>query len=224
MRPSAPPSPGKRELLLEAAALVFARQGFVSTRVADIAEEAGVGKGTVYEYFSSKDELFFAVLQSISEAILSRLRDIAARGADAAETLGEVMRDAARVVSEQRELQPMNLDFCAYSRGTPFELRFRKAVNAMLGDARDLIVGILRDGQRRGELRSEIDPEGVATMLVAAFDGVGMHYWLDPELELEVAVEAFTVALLRGLSPEGRRTACNPVSEQPYDEPEGGHG
>ena len=50
----------KRPRLVEAAAAVFAEKGYASTRVADIAVRAGVGKGTVYEYFSSKDELLFA--------------------------------------------------------------------------------------------------------------------------------------------------------------------
>jgi AcrR family transcriptional regulator len=47
----------KRRNILDAAITVFARQGFHSTRVSDIADEAGVAYGLVYHYFNSKDEV-----------------------------------------------------------------------------------------------------------------------------------------------------------------------
>ena len=63
----------KRPRLVEAACAVFAEKGYASTRVAEIAERAGVGKGTVYEYFSSKEELLFAVFESINATRVERL-------------------------------------------------------------------------------------------------------------------------------------------------------
>ena len=47
----------KRRIILEAAVRVFARQGFHTCRVADIADEARVAYGLVYHYFSSKEEI-----------------------------------------------------------------------------------------------------------------------------------------------------------------------
>lgn len=53
----------KRQQILEAALTVFARDGFHKAKVEDIALVAGVGKGTVYHYFSGKHELFQAMLE-----------------------------------------------------------------------------------------------------------------------------------------------------------------
>jgi AcrR family transcriptional regulator len=53
----------KRNLIVEAAARVFARSGYSSAVVADIALQANIGKGTIYEYFKSKEDLFFAVFE-----------------------------------------------------------------------------------------------------------------------------------------------------------------
>src|SRR6185295_13232234 len=53
----AAPAIDKRRQILDAAIRVFARQGFHATRVADIADEAGVAYGLVYHYFKSKDEV-----------------------------------------------------------------------------------------------------------------------------------------------------------------------
>lgn len=57
-------SGGKKELLFAAAAQVFAEKGFHTAKVEEIAQLAGVGKGTVYEYFSSKEKLFIEMLEN----------------------------------------------------------------------------------------------------------------------------------------------------------------
>lgn len=55
--------PTKRELIQEAALKVFGEKGFYKARIDDIAKAAGVGKGTVYEYFRSKEHLFSEILK-----------------------------------------------------------------------------------------------------------------------------------------------------------------
>ena len=56
-----------RDRILHEAAGEFARLGFEQANINVIAERAGIGKGTIYLYFSSKRELFIAMLQSIAE-------------------------------------------------------------------------------------------------------------------------------------------------------------
>jgi AcrR family transcriptional regulator len=50
-------SAGKRDLILAAARECFAEAGFAATRISDIAQAAGIGKGTVYEYINNKEDL-----------------------------------------------------------------------------------------------------------------------------------------------------------------------
>src|SRR5262247_2003305 len=57
-------SDDKRERLLAAAAAVFAERDFHRVQVSDVAERAGVGKGTVYLYFPTKDDLHRAALEA----------------------------------------------------------------------------------------------------------------------------------------------------------------
>ena len=57
----------KRERLLAAAAAVFAERDFHRVQVSDVAERAGVGKGTVYLYFPTKDDLHRAALEASLE-------------------------------------------------------------------------------------------------------------------------------------------------------------
>ncbi|MHA6794609.1 TetR/AcrR family transcriptional regulator [Pseudonocardia bannensis] len=64
---------GRRELLLEVAADLIARHGFAKTAVADVAEAAGIAKGSVYREFASKDELLAALLRTRSLRLIERV-------------------------------------------------------------------------------------------------------------------------------------------------------
>ena len=64
----------KRRLILDAAVRVFARRGYHTSRVGDIAEEAGVAHGLLYHYFSSKEELLETVFRSTWTELLDAMR------------------------------------------------------------------------------------------------------------------------------------------------------
>lgn len=63
----------KRSAILGAAASVFNQKGFYQANISEIAEEAGIGKGTVYEYFNSKDELFIQVIEFNIDRYVKRI-------------------------------------------------------------------------------------------------------------------------------------------------------
>src|ERR671939_747698 len=69
----------KRRQILDAAVRVFARQGFHSSRVSDIADEAGVAYGLVYHYFRSKEEVLDTLFVERWEILLQVIRDADAR-------------------------------------------------------------------------------------------------------------------------------------------------
>ena len=69
----------KQETILDAAARVFAAREFHEVLIDDVASAAGVGKGTIYRYFETKDELFFATVlygfDQLAGALSVSLRD-----------------------------------------------------------------------------------------------------------------------------------------------------
>ena len=77
----------KRRLILDAAVRVFARQGFHTCRVADIADEAGVAYGLVYHYFQSKDEVLDTLFLERWELLLAAIGEIDERDIPAREKL-----------------------------------------------------------------------------------------------------------------------------------------
>ena len=69
----------KRRLILDAAVRVFARQGFHTCRVSDIADEAGVAYGLVYHYFRSKDEVLDTLFLERWNVLLEAIREVDAQ-------------------------------------------------------------------------------------------------------------------------------------------------
>ena len=54
----------KKELILKKAFDLFCEKGYMETKIIDIADAAGIGKGTVYEYFGSKEDLFLEIFEN----------------------------------------------------------------------------------------------------------------------------------------------------------------
>ena len=69
-------APDKRRLILDAAVRVFARNGYPSSRVGDIAEEAGIAHGLLYHYFPSKEEVLATVFRENWSELLARFRRV----------------------------------------------------------------------------------------------------------------------------------------------------
>ncbi|MGE5599330.1 MAG: TetR/AcrR family transcriptional regulator [Bacteroidota bacterium] len=67
----------RREAILQAAVKAFTKWGYASTKIADIAAEAGISHGLVYHYFQSKDQIFGALVDLAMQVALQTTRDAA---------------------------------------------------------------------------------------------------------------------------------------------------
>jgi len=63
------PADARRAQLLDAAKRVFVRRGFAAANIADICEEAGVARGTIYQYFRNKRDVLIALLDDVAERV-----------------------------------------------------------------------------------------------------------------------------------------------------------
>ena len=90
------PAVDKRRIILDAAVRVFARQGFHTCRVSDIADEAGVAYGLVYHYFQSKDEVLDTLFLERWEVMLAAIDEIDAQPLSARAKLEAIARSFSR--------------------------------------------------------------------------------------------------------------------------------
>lgn len=191
----------KRERIIEAAARVFARKGFFSASVAEIAAEAGVGKGTIYGYVSSKDDLFFAVFEWITETSWTQARiGISALGAAASDKLRALSRSLLDQWAGMNEFYGLVMEFWSASASSRHRDRFMRMFRQIYSNFRGTVSGLIREGIERGEFRNDVDPDAVAAALVGTWDALILQAWFDDAFDLETTTERFLSVVLRGMA------------------------
>jgi AcrR family transcriptional regulator len=158
-------SNAKRELILAAAVRVFARKGFHTCRVGDIAEEAGVAHGLLYHYFASKDELLETIFRETWSELLAAIRDVEASGEPATEQLRQVAAILLR--SWRRDPDLVRVLVREVVRGGELQRRVDE-----IGAGHTALTRIVERGQASGEFRADLDAALAATIFYGAVEEV----------------------------------------------------
>src|SRR6516225_1395857 len=81
-----------RDALLDAMERLLARYGYRKTTMDDLAREAGIGKGSIYLHFPSKEEVALCSIDRVVDRLQGRLRELAASSGSVVERLREMLR------------------------------------------------------------------------------------------------------------------------------------
>ena len=156
----------KRRQIMEAAVRAFARKGYHSCRVGEIAEEAGVAYGLVYHYFGSKEEVLEEIFRDTWTQMLARIREVAASGEPAVEQVRKVTALLLRTWRRDPDLVRVLVREVTRS---PEQL---KRQIAEIGHAYEALGEIVVNGQRSGEFRDDLDPKVAAIVFYGALEEV----------------------------------------------------
>ena len=172
---SRPAAGDKREAILRAATTVFAHSGYFSSKVADIAREAGVADGTVYLYFKSKEEILHSIFdRSVDEAVAAAKKQIESL-TDPREKLRQIATLHLERLGADRDLAVV---FQVELRGsTKFMEEFSAAGFA---EYLALIRSTFEEGQRAGVFRAELNAKVVSKILFGALDEMATNWILSP--------------------------------------------
>ncbi|MGB5749648.1 MAG: TetR/AcrR family transcriptional regulator [Desulfobacterales bacterium] len=192
---------GKNIRIIEAAARVFAQKGYAGASVADIAVSAAIGKGTVYEYFDSKEELFFAVfewymLSTGRQASVS----ISALGGSAAERLMALSESIMGLWDEIKDAFTLTMEFWAASASSQMHDRLKPAFRELYGGFRGIIISLIREGIERGEFRPDVRTESIAAALVGTWDALFLQAWFEENFDPVITARDFLEIVIKGLS------------------------
>jgi len=158
----------RRDRILSAAGVEFARHGFAGARVERIAAAAGVNKQLLFHYFGSKGGLHRAALASL----LDRAITTSPPSRAPAERIREMVANLGALVASH----PSLLALLASRTGDPDSVA---AASEWLARAKEQTRQILQDGQRTGYVRDDVDVDAVAEVIVGAT--LGMTTAGDPE-------------------------------------------
>src|ERR1044071_2642451 len=95
-------APAREAEILDAARQVFARKGYDETRIQDVADACGIAKGTVYLYFRSKEELYWATVRRGVEEVHERSREALLAVEEAAARAGASSRTSGKAAAGAR--------------------------------------------------------------------------------------------------------------------------
>ena len=155
----------KREAIVRSAIKVFARKGYFSSKVADIAAEAGIADGTVYLYFKSKEDILHSIFdRAMAEFIAEGRRELAELKTPEAK-LRKIAELHLEKLGADRDLA---IVFQVELRGSTKFMREFSA--AGFAEYLDIIRKTIDEGQKTGAFRRDLKPIVAAKILYGALD------------------------------------------------------
>jgi AcrR family transcriptional regulator len=150
-----------RAKVVKAARRVFERDGYLNTRLADISAEAGVAAGTFYTYFSSKEEVFEAVIADGGEDLIPPGLSVTSSAADAIERISATHREFLAMYKRSARLWGL------FEQVIAMDKRFRNLRRRMADDILKRNAEGIRDLQAQGLADPDLDPVLAAAALAA---------------------------------------------------------
>jgi len=178
-----------RERILESARALFLRHGYSNTTVEEIAEAADVAQTTFFNYFQSKAALLREMTSEVSDRLEAMLAEELSTPGTAkrriAHFAGEAAREVGRVRGLARDVLRELLNTASHPGATlPYLTRVYEPFTR-----------ILREGQRAGDTRVDVEARLMAEMVVGTLN-IALVRWLDdPDYPFEERLDEFVVLI-----------------------------
>ncbi len=191
--------PTKRDEILAAAVARFSRDGYESTKWADIASDVGVGPTALYHYFDSKQHCLFVILDDAVQDALARFERITAAEPDFERAVKLVIADAFDVtVPDIQRLRVLEAEHGLLARrpsSAPERQRAKRAARAHTRDLELAWATFLERAMHAGAVRKS-DPRLLARAVLGLYNSI--WHWYRPEgiIPLEVVATFYSDKLL----------------------------
>jgi len=150
----------KKETILTAAARSFAKWGFRKTSVDQIAKEAKVGKGTIYNACESKEDLFYQVLHREVRIWMAEI----SKAIDPAQPADELLAIVSKLGIDYLEDRPLVKELL-FRQAHELVPSYAEKLDALCALGLQNVMAIMKLGQAQGIFREDLDLEIVATLL-----------------------------------------------------------
>lgn len=179
----------KRQNILEAAFVIFSQKGFHRATIDEIIALADTGKGTVYNYFTNKEQLFFTLLEERERASLAKLTEVSQADGDPLSRLEQMIRIQLDFLRENTRLWQILMHelraLCKGPMANKDEKR-REHVRTLFDGRVGLFTKVLRDGLEAGVVKYA-DVSGAAYMLFSVILGTALGTGGEYDVEERVA-------------------------------------
>jgi TetR/AcrR family transcriptional repressor of uid operon len=157
-----------REKIVDAAIITFSKHGYDRTKMDDIAETANLSKGTIYLYFKSKEELFYAISENNIKALKEQLSVLFAKGED-------LISDSQKFyVNFRKTSEQSDKVFLETIAESSRNQRLREMLYHQRMKVLDIVTEYLKLQIKKGFFRTDIDVDAIAIGLVSLYDGLSI--------------------------------------------------
>lgn len=167
-----------RRELLKVASEMFAKQGFYSTSVDKIAEEAGYSKGAVYSNFGSKEDLFLSVFKENQKEDLLNFKSIAEEYNSLDEFINMIENYHQYERKENEDWSILKLEFLLYAMR---DESVSKKLAPILEESRTQITNILKKFYQTKNQKQSVSIDKLAFLLLSLDIGIGIQSYVDEE-------------------------------------------
>jgi TetR/AcrR family transcriptional repressor of nem operon len=164
-----------RKRIIAKAAPLFNKRGFDGASMQDIVAAAGLQKGSLYGHFASKEEL---ALEAFDLAWAETCKARAGNLDEAANSVDKLKLHVENVVTQRPfpgGCPLLNTAIDADDGDAALRRRAQKALQSWNG----LLRAIVQDGKDKGEIKSEVDPEYVASLIISLLEGASFSSQLE---------------------------------------------
>lgn len=161
----------KKQVILDGAMRLLVEKGYTKTTMTDVAAEAGVGRGTVYWHFPSKEELFFSLMVRETEKIEAQLEGVLVMQGRAVERIESMMRAGIQAYEEVPQFFRAFLSFLS-GTGEETQQRLVDLMSGIYGKYNRLVEDLLEQGKAEGDVRQDLDSPVAAAAYVVMLDAM----------------------------------------------------
>ena len=182
-----PATPFLRERILASAAELFAEKEFDLVLIDEVAAHAGVGKGSVYRQFKSKEELYAAAVINGFAELQGEIRDALADAVTMREQIATIVRHTLRFFWSRRQFFALLRDPKALPRSQERQYR------AQRNELSRLVSGVLDEGIRRGAIKQDLDTQIAAESILGMMRGINRYSreYTTPDLAVDIVTSIF---------------------------------
>lgn len=163
--------PNRAELILEAAQELFSRYGYERTSIDDIAQHLGIGKGSVYLDFRTKEDILVALLTRHANNVLNSVQEIVDNGGSPLKTLSKILEEPCLMVFDKVKRDIHTPEGLIYT-STSFKDRF----SAFYKRKRSLILEVLLRASEANEIPKKNATEDVAQLVMMGTSSIYPPY------------------------------------------------
>jgi AcrR family transcriptional regulator len=182
-----PSTPFLRERILRSATELFAEQEFDLVLIDEVAAHAGVGKGSVYRQFKSKEELYAAVVINGFTELQREIRAALAGCTTVRDQISTIVRHSVKFFWTRRQFFALLRDPKALPPSQERQYRGQR------NDLSRIVSGVLDDGIRRGAIKPGIDTRLAAEALLGMMRGINRYgrEYTTPDRAVEIVTSTF---------------------------------